>query len=93
MTTAIVYHEVNDGTVWTNAWKKGSGSRHEMFGKIGVKARNFRDPQNHNRTGLILEIADMATFQALLASPEGQKAVKEDGLKVDTMRLLVEFTP
>jgi len=93
MTTAIVYHEVDEGAVWAQAWKKGPGSRHEMFEKIGVKARNFRDPQNHNRTGLILEIADMAAFQALLASPSGQKAMQEDGLKVDTMRLLLEFTP
>ena len=93
MTTAIVYHEVNDGAVWAKAWKKGPGSRHEMFEKVGVRARNFRDPQNYNRTGLILEIADMSAFQALLASPSGQKAMQEDGLKVDTMRLLVEFTP
>ena len=93
MTTAIVYHEVSNGDVWAKAWKKGAGSRHEMFGKAGIKARNFRDPKNPNFTGLILEIPDMAAFQALLASPEGQKAMREDGLKVETMRLLVEFTP
>lgn len=93
MTTAIVYHEVNDGAVWASAWKKGPGSRHEMFAKIGVRARNFRDPQNHNHTGLILEIDDLGSFQALLASPAGQTAMKEDGLKVATMRFMVEFTP
>jgi hypothetical protein len=93
MTTAIVYHEVKDGAVWAKAWKQGPGSRHEMFGKVGVKARNFRDPQNHNCTGLILEIADLAAFQAALASPSGQQAMQEDGLKVETMRFLVEFTP
>jgi hypothetical protein len=93
MTTAIVFHETNDGAVWANAWKKGPGSRHEMFAKVGVSARTFRDPQDHNRTGVILEIADMAAFQAVLASPEGQQAMREDGLKIDTVRLLVEFTP
>ena len=93
MTTAIVFHEVESGAVWANAWKKGAGSRHEMFGKVGVKARTFRDPNNSDSTGLILEIADMAKFQTLLDSDEGQQAMKEDGLKVDTMRLLVEFTP
>lgn len=93
MITAIVYHEVNNGDVWAKAWRTGPGSRHEMFGKVGVKARTFRDPENFNRTGLILEIADMSAFQALLAAPEGQKAIQEDGLKVETMRLLVEFTP
>lgn len=93
MTTAIVYHEVNDGNVWAKAWKQGPGSRHELFAKIGVKARNFRDPNNSNHVGLILEISDLPAFQAMLASPEGQQAMKEDGLKVETMRFLVEFTP
>jgi hypothetical protein len=93
MTTAIIFHEVQDGSVWAKAWKKGPGSRHEMFSKIGIKCRNFRDPNNPNSTGLIAEIPDVAEFQELLKSPEGQKAMTEDGLKVETMRMLVEFTP
>ncbi len=93
MTTAIIFHDVQDGAVWAAAWKQGPGSRHEMFGAIGVKCRTFRDPQNANAMGLIAEISDMAKFQALLQSAEGQKAMKEDGLKVDTMRMLVEFVP
>ena len=51
------------------------------------------DPKNPNATGLIAEIPDMAKFQELLRSDEGQKAMREDGLKVDTIRMLVEFTP
>lgn len=35
----------------------------------------------------------MAAFEALLKSDEGQRAMREDGLKVETMRMLVEFTP
>ena len=93
MTTAIIFHEVQDGDVWATAWKKGPGSRHEMFGKLGIKCRTFRDPNNRNATGLMAEIPDMAKFQKLLRSDEGQKAMREDGLKVDTMRMLVEFTP
>jgi hypothetical protein len=93
MTTAIVFHEVQDGAVWTKALKHGPESRHEMFGKLGVKCRNFRDPKNPNSTGLMLEIPDMAKFQELLQSDEGAKAMREDGLKVETMRMLVEFTP
>lgn len=93
MTTAIVCHEVQDGAVWANAWKTGPGSRHELFGKIGVKCRSFRDPENPNSTGLILEIPDMAAFQSLLQSDVGQTAMREDGLKAETMRMLVEFTP
>jgi hypothetical protein len=93
MTTAILFHEVKNGENWAEAWRKGRGSRHEMFAKVGVRARTFRDPKNADSTGLLLEISDMAKFQALLDSDEGQKAMREDGLKVDTMRMLLEFTP
>ena len=93
MTTVIVYHEVQDGTVWGNAWKKGPGSRHEMFGKIGITCRNFRDPENPNWTGVLAEVPDMAKFEELLQSEEGRLAMREDGLMVETMRMLVEFTP
>src|SRR5438067_1995262 len=85
--------DYQDGDVWATAWKKGPGSRHEMFGKLGIKCRTFRDSNNPNATGLMAEIPDMAKFQELLRSDEGQKAMREDGLKVDTMRMLVEFTP
>jgi hypothetical protein len=93
MTTVIIFHEVQDGAVWARAWKKGPGSRHEMFGKLGIKCRNFRDPNNLNATGLIAEIPDMAEWQELLQSNEGKRSMQEDGLKVETMRVLVEFTP
>jgi hypothetical protein len=39
------------------------------------------------------EIPDLARFQELLQSDEGRQAMREDGLKVETMRMLVEFTP
>ncbi len=93
MTTAMIFHEVKDGTVWANAWKQGPGSRHELFKRIGVRCRTFRDPGNPEVAGVFAEIPDMASFQQLLQSPEGQQAMKEDGLKVETMRLLLEFTP
>jgi hypothetical protein len=93
MTTAILVHEVKNGDSWAEAWRKGRGSRQELFGKLGIKTRTFRDPKNLDLTGLILEIPDMAKFQAFLDSDAGKKAMAEDGLKIDTMRLLVEFVP
>lgn len=89
MTTMLIVHEVTDGQKWANAWKKGPGSRHELFGKLGIKCRTFRDATNPNLTGIL----DLPAFQAMLASPEGKKAMAEDGLKVETLRTLVEFTP
>jgi hypothetical protein len=93
MTTVIIFHDVQDGAVWAKAWKHGPGSRHEMFGTLGIKCRTFCDANSPNATGVMAEIPDMAKFQALLQSDEGQKAMREDGLKVETMRMLVEFTP
>ena len=92
MTTAIIFHEVQDGAAWAKAWQKGKGSRHEMFGKLGIKCRTFRDPNNPNATGVMAEIPNMAKFQDFLRSDEGKAAMREDGLKVETMRVLVEFT-
>ena len=64
-----------------------------MFGKLGIKCRSFRDPNNPNATGLLADIPEMEKFNEFLRSDEGQKAMRDDGLKVETMRMLVEFTP
>jgi hypothetical protein len=93
MATLMIFHEVNDGKVWSKAWKKGPGSRHEMFAKYGFKARTFEDPQNPNFKGLLLEIPDIKKWQSIMESDEGKKAMAEDGLKVETIRMLNEFTP
>jgi hypothetical protein len=93
MTTLTGFHEVEDGNKWANAWKKGPGSRHEMFAKIGAKVRTFRDPKNHNLTGVVIELPDVRKFDELMNSAEGKKAVAEDGLKLETLRVLEEFTP
>jgi len=93
MPTMIAFHEVKDGAHWAKAWRKGNGSRHEMMAELGITARTFKDPNNPNRTGLIFEVPDMEKFQTALASAEMRKAMEEDGLKVETLRMLTEFTP
>lgn len=93
MPTLIAFHEVEDGGVWAKAWHSGSGSRHEMFAKIGVTARTFQDPENPDSTGLILEVPDLGKFHSFMESDEAKRAMTEDGLKADTMRILGEFTP
>ena len=68
------------------------GAKHPVcFARI--KCRNFRDPDNPNATGVLAEIPDTAKFQELVQSDDGKRAMREDGLKVETMRMLVEFTP
>jgi hypothetical protein len=61
--------------------------------KMGVTARTFRDPQNPNLMGLILEVPDMLQFQAFMQSDETRKAMGEDRVKAETLRILSEFTP
>ena len=93
MTTLIVFHEVEDGQVWANAWQKNVDSRHEMFAQINVTARTFRDPDNKNLTGVILDVPDIEQFKSFMESDEAQKAMQEDGIKIETLRILNEFTP
>jgi hypothetical protein len=93
MATLVVFHEVEDGDHWAKAWHGGAGSRQEMFGRIGVTARVFRDAERPDLTGLILEVPDIERFQSFLASDEGGRAMKEDRLKVETLRVLGEVTP
>jgi hypothetical protein len=93
MTTLIAFHEVHDGDHWVRAWHGGAGSRQEMFGRIGTTARIFRDPDHPNLTGLIFEVPDMDRFQAFMATDEVVQAMKEDRLKVETVRVLGEVSP
>ncbi len=93
MTTLIMFHEVNDAENWVNSWKKCKGIKHELFSKIGVKVRTFQDPNNPNMTGGILDVPDMKAFEELLATEEIQKATVEDGMNMNTLRVLSEFTP
>ena len=93
MTTITIVHEVKNGEHWAQAWHQGAGSRHELVAKMGATARTFRDPQNPNLTGLIVEVPDMMQLQAFMQSDEVKKAMGEDGVKPETLRILSEFTP
>jgi hypothetical protein len=93
MTTVVVTHEVKNGEHWAKAWHKQPGSRHELLAKLGGTARNFRDPENPNLVGLIFEVPDVQALATFMKSPEVAKAMAEDGVKPETLRMAVEFTP
>ncbi len=91
MTTMIIFHEVEDGDSWAKRWQKGPGSRHELVAKGGVtEARVFRDPENPNSTGLIWEVSDLEKLQTFMETDEAKQAMAEDGLKAETLRMLIE---
>jgi hypothetical protein len=85
MTTLIAFHEVDDVDHWLRSTK-----REEVFGPLGIVMRTFVDPNKSNRVGLIGEIPDMAAFQAFMQTDEAAEAMKLDGVRPETMVILVE---
>jgi hypothetical protein len=85
VTTVIITHEVDDVAHWL-----ASPRREEAFGPIGVTVRSFVDPEKSNRTGLILEVPDMDAFQQVMKSDLAAENMKYDGIRVETIVVLVE---
>jgi hypothetical protein len=85
MATLIGFHEVDDVEHWASSPK-----REEVFGPLGVTVRTFRDPEGSNRVGLILDVPDMAAFDELMQSEAGAEAMKFDGVRAETLVILVE---
>jgi hypothetical protein len=85
MATLMVFHEVDDVDHWL-----ASPKREELFGPMGMTARTFVDPEKTNRVGLIVEVPDMETFQRALDSEQAAEAMKFDGVRPETIVMLVE---
>jgi hypothetical protein len=85
MTRILVVHEVDDVDHWVRSPK-----REEVFGPLGFTLRTFVDPTNPRRVGLIVEGPDLATFEEFLTTDAAADAMKEDGVRPDTLITLVE---
>ena len=85
MPTVIALHEVDDGDHWLSSPKRG-----EIFGPLGIKVRTFRDRENPNRTGVLLEVPDMAAFKEAMESEAAAQAMKFDGVRPETLVILEE---
>ena len=85
METLMVFHEVDDVDHWL-----ASSKREEFFGPLGMTARTFRDPDGSNRVGLIVEVPDVAAWREALQGEEAAEAMKHDGVRPDTILVLVE---
>jgi hypothetical protein len=85
VTTAIIFHEVDDVDHWL-----GSPRREEVFGPMGITVRTFVDPEKTNRVGLIAEIPDMDAFQQVMGTQTAADAMKFDGVRPETMVMLVQ---
>ncbi|QDY90024.1 hypothetical protein E7Y32_07230 [Arthrobacter sp. UKPF54-2] len=85
MPTLLIFHEVDDVEHWLKSPK-----REEVFGPLGITVRTFTDPAKSQRVGLIAEVPDLDAFQRVMASAEAAEAMKYDGVRPDTILMLVE---
>ena len=85
MATYLITHEVDDVDAW-----KASPTRDEVFGPMGITIRSFTDPAGSNRVGLIAEIPDMKAFQAFMQTDAAVAAMKDDGVRPNTLLVLGE---
>jgi hypothetical protein len=85
MATLLVFHEVDDVDHWLAA-----PTREAVFGPSGITVRTFVDPDKSNRVGLIVDAPDIAAFHEIMASEAAAEAMKSDGVRPETLVLLVE---
>jgi hypothetical protein len=84
MTTLMITHEVDDVDHWLSSPK-----RSEVFGPLGITLRTFVDPNNAHQVGLVADVPDMDTFQRVMASQAAADAMKFDGVRPETLLVLV----
>jgi CubicO group peptidase (beta-lactamase class C family) len=85
MTTVIAYHEIDDSEHWL-----ASPKREEIFGPLGITHRTFLDPENPKRAAVLAEVPDMDAFQAVMQSQDAADAMRNDGVRADTLVMMVE---
>jgi hypothetical protein len=83
--TLIAFHEVDDVDHWLRSTR-----RQEVFGPLGIVMRTFVDPNKTNRVGLIGEVPDLAVFQEFMQSEAAAEAMKDDGVRPETLVVLIE---
>ena len=85
MQTVMIFHEVDDVDHWLSSPKRA-----EFFEARDMRVRTFVDPQGTNRVGLVADVPDVETLEAALRTPEAAEAMTHDGVRPDTIVMLVE---
>jgi hypothetical protein len=86
MPTIIAHHDVNDTEHWL-----AMPTREKIFGEIGVtNIRTFVDPQQPTRVAIMMDVPDLDALGALMQSPAAAEAMQTDGVRPETLVLLVE---
>jgi hypothetical protein len=85
MPKVISTHEVDNIAHWL-----ASPKREEVFSGVAKNICAFVHPTDPNKVGLTMEIADMGAFEAILHSEAGAAAMKHDGVRPETVVVLIE---
>jgi len=86
MPTIIGHHDVKDKDHWL-----ASPMREEFFGPLGItNIRTFVDPQNPNHVALMMDGADMDTFNAAMRAEGAAEAMEHDSVLPETLVILLE---
>jgi hypothetical protein len=85
MPALIIVHDVDDVDHWLTSPK-----REELIGSRGFTVRTFVDPSDPSRVGLVIEGATLQDFEELLKLDSAAEAMKYDGVRPDTIRVLEE---
>ncbi len=85
METLIAFHEVDDVDHWL-----ASPKREELLASLGGTVRTFKDPAGSNRVGVIFEVPSRAELEEVLQSEAAAEAMKFDGVRPETILMLVE---
>ena len=85
MPKLLITHEVDDVPHWL-----ASPKRSEVFDGVARDIRTFVHPENPNMVGLTMEVDDISAFHAVVQSEAGAAAMKHDGVRPQTVVVLVE---
>jgi hypothetical protein len=85
MIKVIATHDVDDVQHWFDSPKRA-----EFFEARGMKVTAFRDPAGESSSvAVLIETPDMETLEKALAEPDAAEAERNDGVHVDSIRMLV----
>lgn len=84
MPKLIVTHEVDDVDHWLSSRK-----REEVFAGIAENIETYVHSTQANKVGLTMTVNDMDAFGALMQSDLGAATMKHDGVRPDTVVVLV----
>lgn len=87
MPTVLGHHDISKGT---DHWLS-SPKREELFGPLGVtNIRTFVSPDDPTKVAVLMDVPDMEAFTSAMQSDAAAAAMTHDGVRPETMVILVE---